>query len=177
MVIIKADGGQWTALSQWSRPTGAWIFFSGFKAGMKDQTALCPRSPSQWCPSKTSRRPKLPSCCQTLWWSPPQMTGWEKSRCFSPRFDELRKNTVFLHMWKSIQKTFFLFLVLQYVFVSFLSRDNTYKFLMSICPHLEVGKAFYLDPYRRVMLPCFLSCMYCSWSTGRHCEPKTLALN
>lgn len=88
-----------------------------------------------------------------------------------------KKNTVFLHMWKSIQKTFFLFLVLQYVFVSFLSRDNTYKFLMSICPHLEVGKAFYLDPYRRVMLPCFLSCMYCSWSTGRHCEPKTLALN
>uniref|UniRef100_A0AAX7UDI9 GRAM domain-containing protein n=1 Tax=Astatotilapia calliptera TaxID=8154 RepID=A0AAX7UDI9_ASTCA len=25
----------------------------------------------------------------------------------------------------------------RYVFVSFLSRDNTYKFLMSICPHLE----------------------------------------
>ncbi|XP_035766589.1 GRAM domain-containing protein 2B [Neolamprologus brichardi] len=28
----------------------------------------------------------------------------------------------------------------RYVFVSFLSRDNTYKFLMSICPHLE-GKS------------------------------------
>ena len=26
----------------------------------------------------------------------------------------------------------------QYMFVSFLSRDNTYKFLMSICLHLEV---------------------------------------
>lgn len=99
--MIKADGGQWTALSQWSRPTGAWIFFSGFKAGMKDRTALCPRSPSQWCPSKTSRRPKLPSCCQTLWWSPPQMTGWEKSRCFSPRFDELRKkHSIFAHVEK-----------------------------------------------------------------------------
>lgn len=28
---------------------------------------------------------------------------------------------------------------MQYVFVSLLSRDNTYKVLMSICPHLEVG--------------------------------------
>lgn len=95
------------AVAQWSRPTGAWIFFSGFKAGMKDRTVLCPRSPSQLCPSKISRRPKLPSCCQTLWWSPPQMTGWEKSRFFSPRFDELRKKTVFLHMWKSIPKDIF----------------------------------------------------------------------
>lgn len=30
-------------------------------------------------------------------------------------------------------------LLLQYVFVSFLSRDNTYKVLMSVCLHLEVG--------------------------------------
>lgn len=30
-------------------------------------------------------------------------------------------------------------LCLQYVFVSFLSRDNTYKILMSVCLHLEVG--------------------------------------
>uniref|UniRef100_A0A3Q3N2G2 GRAM domain containing 2B n=1 Tax=Mastacembelus armatus TaxID=205130 RepID=A0A3Q3N2G2_9TELE len=28
----------------------------------------------------------------------------------------------------------------RYVFVSFLSRDNTYKFLMSVCLHLEVGQ-------------------------------------
>ncbi|XP_064163884.1 GRAM domain-containing protein 2B-like isoform X2 [Anguilla rostrata] len=28
----------------------------------------------------------------------------------------------------------------RHVFVSFLSRDTTYKFLKSICPHLEVGK-------------------------------------
>lgn len=143
------------AVAQWRRPTGAWIFFSGFKAGMKDRTVLCPRSPSQWCPSKTSRRPKLPSCCQTLWWLPPQMTGWEKSRCFSPRFDELRKKLYFCTCGKVFQQTFFLFLVLQYVFVSFLSRDNTYKFLMSICPHLEVRKAFYLDPCRPVMLSLF----------------------
>lgn len=30
-------------------------------------------------------------------------------------------------------------LCLQYVFVSLLSRDNTYKVLMSVCLHLEVG--------------------------------------
>lgn len=30
-------------------------------------------------------------------------------------------------------------LCLQYAFVSFLSRDNTYKILMSVCLHLEVG--------------------------------------
>lgn len=89
----------------------------------------------------------------------------------------IKKKQYFCTRGKISKRRVFLFLVLQYVFVSFLSRDNTYKFLMSICPHLEVGKAFYLDPYRRVMLPCFLSCMYCSWSTGRHCEPKTRALN
>lgn len=31
--------------------------------------------------------------------------------------------------------------LLQYVFVSFLSRDNTYKFLISACLHLEVRKS------------------------------------
>lgn len=33
----------------------------------------------------------------------------------------------------------------QYVFVSFLSRDNTYKILMSICPHLEVGQMSHMQ--------------------------------
>lgn len=39
----------------------------------------------------------------------------------------------------------------QYVFVSFLYRDNTYKVLMSICPHLEVGLTPPPCSYKRVL--------------------------
>ncbi|XP_056889854.1 GRAM domain-containing protein 2B isoform X3 [Takifugu flavidus] len=40
----------------------------------------------------------------------------------------------------------------KYVFVSFLSRDNTYKILMSICPHLEVGQMSHMQ--RNEKSPC-----------------------
>ncbi|XP_039657969.1 GRAM domain-containing protein 2B isoform X2 [Perca fluviatilis] len=48
----------------------------------------------------------------------------------------------------------------RYVFVSFMSRDNTYKFLMSICLHLEVQTAhtqsylFLLDSCCQEKSPC-----------------------
>ncbi|XP_034727095.1 GRAM domain-containing protein 2B isoform X2 [Etheostoma cragini] len=48
----------------------------------------------------------------------------------------------------------------RYVFVSFMSRDNTYKFLMSICLHLEVQTAhmqsypFLLDSSCQEKSPC-----------------------
>ncbi|XP_031161488.1 GRAM domain-containing protein 2B isoform X2 [Sander lucioperca] len=48
----------------------------------------------------------------------------------------------------------------RYVFVSFMSRDNTYKFLMSICLHLEVQTVhmqsylFLLDSFCQEKSPC-----------------------
>lgn len=52
---------------------------------------------------------------------------------------EMVKITRWKFLGGNFHRAVLLWLFLQYVFVSFLSRDNTYKVLMSICPHLEVG--------------------------------------
>lgn len=126
-----------------------------------------PRSRSQWCPSLTSRRPKPPSWCQMLWWSPLQTIGWARRLLVSSHYDFIAHTWTLncgnvgcflrilpfshLNYWTRSallqtqkprnRKTV---LSLQYVFVSFLSRDNTYKVLMSVCLHLEVGQTSHM---------------------------------
>ncbi len=66
------------------------------------------------------------------------------SVCFKQRTNTQSTLSATKQTNKLYIKTVFL---LQYVFVSFLSRDNTYKILMSVCRHLEVGQTSHMLPY------------------------------
>lgn len=59
----------------------------------------------------------------------------------------VKSKELLTHTKNNLETVKLLCLLLQYVFVSFLSRDNTYKILMSVCLHLEVGQTSHMQPY------------------------------
>lgn len=86
---------------------------------------------SLWCQWRSSKKLKLHYWCQMRLLLKLQLIRWEGC---------LQNHLVFQFDMNMNVTQICLFFSSQHVFVSFLSRNTTYKFLKSICVHLEVNK-------------------------------------
>lgn len=93
---------------------------------------LISRFQSPWCLWRLSKKLKLHYWCQTPLWLKLQAIRWED--CCDNQFFPLSHKH---------ERDFSDLIVFQHVFVSFLSRNTTYKLLRSICVHLEVNNVLY----------------------------------